>query len=261
MGARLLYRNTRNVSLTDEGKALLERSRHIFSEIEDLESTLNRRRAQPRGRLRLQMPTAFGRHVIMPLVTEFAERHGELLIDVELSDRVPELAEEGLDAAIRSGDLRDSRLIARKLCDIKYVSVASPAYIARHGKPATPEDLEKHRCLGSYIPHTHRYRDWSFVCNDEAVSRPMHGHLNVNNAEALLDAAIAGIGIATIATFIAAEPIGRGLLQVLLKDYMPPGPPMWVVYLEREFLSLRVQAFVDFLSHRVPQLPPWDAVV
>ncbi len=261
MGARLLYRNTRKVSLTDEGKALFERGRQILSEMEDLESVLSRRRAKPRGRLRVQMPTAFGRRVIMPLMAQFAEQNRELVIDVELSDRIPDLAEEGLDATVRSGDLRDSRLIARKLCDVKYVSVASPAYIAKHGEPLIPADLDKHRCLGSYTPHTHRYRDWNFISQVGVLAKPMHGQLNVNSAEALLDAAILGVGIATIATFLAAEPIRRGLLRVLLKDYMPPGPTVWVVYPERAFLPLRVQAFVDFLTNRIPRTPPWDAVL
>jgi LysR family transcriptional regulator for bpeEF and oprC len=254
VGARLLYRNTRNVSLTDEGKALLERSRQILSDLDDLESVLSRRRYKPRGRLRIQMPTAFGRRVIMPLVAEFSEHNPDVVIDAELSDRVPDLAEEGLDAVVRSGEFRDSHLAARKLCEIRYASVASPAYLARHGVPKTPGDLDKHRCLGSYMPHAHRYRDWTFILNGSESARPMHGQLNVNNAEALVDAAVRGLGIATLATFVAAEPIRSGLLRVVLQEYMPPGPTLWVVYPEREFLPARVQAFVDFLSDRVPRL-------
>jgi LysR family transcriptional regulator for bpeEF and oprC len=260
LGVRLLYRNTRRVSLTDDGVALLERSRQILGELEDLESTLTGRRAKPRGRLRLQMPAAFGRRVVMPLLTEFVEQNDELSMDVELSDRVPDLADEGLDAAIRSGTLKDSSLVARKLCDIKYVSVASPSYIKRCGEPRTPSELEGHRCLGFYTPHTHRYREWHFASGDGLFSKPVHGHLNVNSAEALMDAAIAGAGIARLATFIAAEPIRLGLLRPVLRTCITAGPTLWLVYPQRQFLPVRVQALMDFLTARIPRAPVWDVV-
>ncbi len=261
LGVRLLYRNTRNLSLTDDGSAFLQHSRHILGEIEDVQSALNRRRMKPRGRLRLHMPPAFGRRVVMPLLARFADDNEELAIDVELSDRMPDLTDEGLDAAIRSGELADSSLVARKLCDIRYVSVASPAYLRAFGEPRTPADLDAHRCLGFYTPHTHRYREWRFVSDAASFSKPRHGRLNVNSAEALLDAAVAGAGIARIATFIAAEPIRSGLLHPVLKEYITPGPTVWLVHTARRFVSLRVQSLVDFLTERIRQSQAWDAVV
>jgi len=261
LGVKLLYRNTRSVSLTDDGTAYLQRCRQILGELEEAEHALLRRSSKPRGRLRIQMPQAFGRHVVMPLLPQFAEVNDEIKIDVELSDRVPDLAEEGLDAAIRSGELNDSSIVARKLCDIRYVSVASPSYIRRFGEPQTPADLANHRCLGFYVPHSHRYRDWHFAGGDQSVSKAVSGHLNVNSAEALLDAAIAGAGIVTVATFIAASPIRAGLLNVVLREWSRPGPPIWMVYPERRFLPVRVKVFVDFLTSRISGIPPWDSVI
>lgn len=260
-GVRLLYRNTRNLSLTDEGGAFLERSRQILAELEEVETTLTRRRVKPRGRLRIHMPPAFGRRVVMPLLARFAEDNDELTIDVELSDRLPDLTEEGFDVALRSGGLRASSLIARRLCDIRYVSVASPAYLRRFGEPRAPSDLDAHRCLGFYTPYSHRYREWEFASGDTSFSKPLHGRLNVNSAEALMDAAIAGAGIARIATFIAAEAIRDGLLKPVLKSYITPGPTIWLLYAERRFLSLRIKTFADFLSNKISSSPSWDEAV
>ncbi|HTP95399.1 MAG TPA: LysR family transcriptional regulator [Burkholderiales bacterium] len=260
LGVRLVHRTTRSVSLTDDGAAFFERCRQLLGELEDAETAVTRRRSKPSGRLRIQMPEGFGRLVIVPLLARFVDANPELVVDAELSDRVADLADEGLDAAVRIGELGDARLIARRLCDLRFVTVASPDYLARHGAPRTPDDLAHHRCLAYYLPHTHRYREWEFVAGGERFSRPLSGPLNVNNAQALLDAATAGAGIANVATFIAHEAIRAGRLRVVLREYVPAGPPVWVVYLERRHLSPRVQALVAFLTAQIPPSPPWDAV-
>lgn len=247
VGARLLYRNTRRVSLTDEGTAFLEHSREILGELESIEASVTGRLAVLRGRLRIHMPTAFGRRVVMPLLHRFYELHKELTIDVELSDRTPDLAEEGIDASIRSGKLPDSSLVARRLCNLEYVFVASPAYIRRNGLPRSPKELETHNCLGFYTPYTHRYRDWCFAPGSGRVVRAVSGRLNVNNADALVDAAIEGMGIARIATFLAASAIKNGTLCTVLDDYAIQGPSVWVVYRKPQFGTPRAMVFVEFL--------------
>ena len=195
-----------------------ERCRQILGELEDAQTAVTRARAKPRGRLRVQMPVAFGQRIVAPLLAEFAQSNPELVIDVELSDRVPDLADEGLDAAVRIGELSDSRLIARRLCDLRFVTVAAPDYLERHGEPKTPDDLDRHRCLAIYIPHTHRYRGWQYMDNGVPFAKTPPATLNMNNAHALLHAAIAGAGIANIPTFTAFDSIRSGLLRPVLRE-------------------------------------------
>jgi LysR family transcriptional regulator, regulator for bpeEF and oprC len=259
LGVRLVHRTTRSVGLTDDGTAYYERCRQILGELEEAESAVTRARAQPRGRLRVLLPVAFGQRILAPLMAQFAELNPELVIDIELSDRVPDLADEGLDAAVRIGELGDSRLIARRLCDLRFITVASPEYLERRGEPKTPDELDNHRCLSIYIPHTHRYRAWEFSAKGSRFNKIPAGALNINNAHALLHAAIAGAGIANIPTFTAFDSVRAGLLQPILREYECAGPPVWIVYLERRHLSPRVQAFVDFLTTHIPPLPAWDA--
>jgi len=261
LGVRLINRTTRSVSLTDDGQAFYERCHQILSELEDAEAALTRRRSTPRGRLRIQVPVGFGRKVLVPLLAQFADLNSELVVDAEFSDRVADLADEGLDAVIRIGELGDARLIAKKLCDVQFVTVAAPAYIATHGEPRSPDELARHRCLAYFIPQTNRYRDWHFATDGRRFPKSISGNLNINNAEALMDAAIAGAGIATVATFVAADAIRSGALRIVMRDYVSRGPSIWVVYLERRHLSLRVRAFVDFLTTNIPFSPPWDDVL
>lgn len=262
LGVRLANRTTRSVSLTDDGATFFERCRQILGDLEDAETVVTRRQTKPRGRLRVQLPVGFGLKVIAPFLAQFAEQYPELVVDVEFGDRIADLAEEGIDAVVRIGHPEDTRLVARKLCDLRYVTVASPGYIARYGEPRTPDDLERHCCLGFHIPQTNRYRDWSFAPAGQRHSKSISGNLNMNSGQALLDAAIAGAGIATVATFMACDAVRAGLLRIVLSEYVPPaGPPIWVGYLERRHLSLRIRAFVDFLTTRIPLSSSWDTII
>lgn len=261
LGVRLLNRTTRTVRLTDDGASFFDRCRQILAEIEDAETALTRTRSIPHGKVRVQMPVVFGGRVIVPALANFTERYPGLTLDVELSDRMVDLAGEGLDATIRIGKLEDSRLIARKLCDLNFVTCASPEYLARHGEPTTPDELEHHQCLGYFLPHTGRYREWQFAREGQRSSKAASGRLNLNNAESLLTAAIAGAGIANMASFVAAEAIAAGKLKLVLRHYISVGPQVSVVYLRSRHLSPRVQAFVEFLVRVAPPIPPWDRVL
>lgn len=261
LGVRLLNRTTRKVSLTDDGQAFLDRCRQILADAQDAEDLLTRRRVALSGRLRVQMPVGFGRVVVLPSLPRFLEAHPELAIDVELSDRIVDLAEEGIDVALRIGDIPDSRLIARKIYAIRFVTCAAPAYLARHGTPSTPEDLHDHACLPYWLPATGRYRPWWFARDGVPFSLPVTGRLNINHSEALIDAAVEGAGIVTVATFLVAHALATGKLCVVLRDFATGGPPISAVYLPSRQLSLRVRAFLDFVTRLVPEPPPWDEVL
>lgn len=261
LGVRLMNRTTRNVSLTADGDAFFERCRQILSELQDAETAVTGRVTKLQGRFRIQTPVAFGRKIVIPLLAQFVKANKGLVVDVELSDRAPDLAEEGLDAVVHIGDVQSSSVVVRKLCNLRYVTVASPDYLAQYGEPMTPDDLQRHSCLAYYVPHTNRYRDWHFDVEGHHLSKAISGALNINSAEGLLDAALAGAGIATISTFIAADAVRSGQLRIVLRHYISEGPAISIVYLSRRHLSARVRAFVDYLAAQMSPAPPWDAII
>lgn len=261
LGARLLHRTTRSVALTADGLAFLERCRRILEDVQEAEELLTSRRLNLRGRLRVQMPLGFGRHVILPEMSRFLESYPELSVEVDLSDRVVDFADEGLDLAVRIGPVTDTRLIAKKIYGIRFVTCASPSYLAKHGTPRKPEDLARHQCLPYWMPQIGKHREWPFAQHGVRFETVVSGRLNVNNSEALVDAAIAGEGICSVATFLAVDAVKSGKLKVVLKDFVTEGPPVSAVYLPSRHLSARVRAFLDFLATVVPAEPAWDRAV
>ncbi|WP_326539678.1 LysR family transcriptional regulator [Pseudorhodoferax sp.] len=252
LGVRLLHRTTRSVNLTTDGASFLERCNTVLAEIAEAEAALSRTRTLPEGRLRVQMPVGFGRLVVMPaLLRQFNQRHPGIVLDVELSDRIADVVHEGLDAAVIIGPPHDARLIARRLCTLSFRACASPAYLAAHGEPRTLDDLDAHHCLAYTVP-AGQYREWVFMREGRSYVKSPSGRLNVNNAESLLEAAVAGAGIVMLSTFITAEAVRSGALQLVLQDYEGVGPEVFVVYPPNRNLSARVRAFVDFLDALVP---------
>lgn len=258
LGTRLVHRTTRSINLTHDGSAFYESCRTILDELEAAENAVSERRALLRGKLRIQMPLGLGQRIMVPLIGQFAELHPELTFDVELSDRESDLANESLDLAIRISELRDASFVARHLCNLRFVTVASPRYLEKYGEPRTPDELDRHRCLVFYLPHLRRYREWRFSSGGNVFSHTPAGVISLNDAQAVLDAVIAGAGIANVATYVAHDAVRSGQLRVILRDYSAPGPPVSVVYLERRHLAPRVQAFVDFLKTKITAPPKWD---
>lgn len=258
-GQRLLDRTTRRVGLTNDGHAFYERCRQVLADLEEAENLLTQSSASPRGRLRVHMPTAFGKKVVLPRLSRILERLPDLRVDVELGERPLDLAEEGLDAVVRFGALPDSGLIARRLCDVRFVACASPEYLERHGEPLTPDELGQHACLGYATPWRAHYREWTFAEPDGTLApREISGKLNVNSAEALTDAAIAGSGITMVADFVAWEAVRAGKLRVLLKSFIGPAMPVSLVYLPGRQHSPRIRWFLRTLQEVIPSPAPWE---
>lgn len=251
LGVRLLNRSTRVVTLTGDGIGFFEHCRQILAAVEDAERSITLSKGTPHGRLRLKMPVGFGRRVVVPALRRLTQKHPGLVVDAELSDRVADLAYEGFDAAIQIGQVSDERLVARTLCRLRFTALASPDYLARHGEPTTPDDLDRHECLGYVSPLTGGYRPWDFSRNGQRFSRRVSGRLNVNNADSLLEAAIAGLGIAMISDFIAAEAVGAGQLKPILTDYVAPGPKVYIVYPPSRTMSLKLRTVIDFLEEAI----------
>lgn len=259
-GQRLLNRTTRSVALTNDGRDFYERCKQLLADLEEAENQLTQSTPAPRGHLRVYMPSAFARKVVLPRLAPLLERHPDIRIDVELGERPLDPAEEGLDAAVRFGPLPDSGMVARRLADAVFVACASPEYLARHGTPATPDDLARHQCLGYTTPWRDHYREWVFSEHGRTVRRQVFGKLNVSSAEALLEAAIAGSGIAMVGAFVAWDAVKAGKLRVVLGDYVAPGVPVSVICPPGRQHSPRVRWFLDLLREIIPSPPPWDEI-
>lgn len=256
LGVRLLHRTTRRVNLTDEGAGFHERCRQILAEIEEAKSAITATRVTPLGQLRFQMPVGFGRLVVAPALLRFTSLYPDLTVDAELSDRVVDVAYEGMDAAIQIGQVSgDARLAARKLCTLRFGACASPGYLALHGEPATPDDLDHHQCLGYRLPLTGSYREWQFKNADGRVfTKNISGRLNMNNAESLLEAAVAGAGITMASNFITNDAVRKGRLKRILADYVAPGPDVHLVYLSGRSMSAKLRLFIEFLMDVVGKM-------
>jgi LysR family transcriptional regulator for bpeEF and oprC len=258
LGVRLVQRTTRSVRPTEEGEILLTSCRNVLAELEDTEARLSTRVEEPSGRLRLHATLGFGRYVVAPLISEFTTRWPRLTVDMDLSEREPNLDQEAFDMSVRFGELPDSALVGRPLGRMQFAAIASPAYLAAHGEPRTPADLASHACLGYFLPRVLRYRDWEFIDGQTRIAPS--GRLNFNNTQPLLEAAIDGHGIAHMPRIVAHRALAAGQVRAVLEDFATPGWPVSLVYLERRYQSRRVKALVDFLVERVPADGRWQPV-
>jgi LysR family transcriptional regulator for bpeEF and oprC len=256
LGVKLLTRSTRLVSLTGEGASFFDRCKQILTEIEDAETAVTATTATPKGRLRLQMPVGFGRRVIVPRMWEFTQRFPELSVDIELSDRLVDLTYEAVDAVVHIGTVTDDRVVSHRLCNLSFAAYASPEYLAKNGTPQSPDELDQHQCLAYLLPLTGDHREWRFTKNGQDHSRVVSGALNINNAESLIEAAVAGAGIVMVSDFIAGNAMRSGKIQRILSDYVVAGPEVSVLHLPRSSLAAKVRVLVDYLKSIIEDIDP-----
>jgi len=255
LGARLLSRTTRGISPTEAGLEYKARSERILAELEEARETVARQGGGAVGRLRLAAPLSFGVRYLVPLLGELAERHPRLEIDVAFSDHVVDLIGERFDAAVRIGTLRDSTLVARRLAPVTGVLVASPAYLARRGRPGTPSELAQHECLiytGGTSP------DWTFRAGTRTVSIRPQGRLRSDNGEALRQWAAAGLGILAAPSFTVADAVDAGTLEPLLLDYPLPEAAVHVVRPPGAHVPGKVRVLIDALVEGFAGAPEWE---
>ena len=257
LGARLLNRTTRRVSLTAEGADFLRRSRRILDELQDAEETLRGSRSKPQGRLRVEVPVAFGRYLLLPALPEFTRRYPEIDLDIRLNDRVVDLVAERVDVALRVGPLRQAGLVSRRVSQINIVTCAAPSYLAAHGEPRTPDDLREHRLLGM-TPAGGGSPEWNFPPPYTSRRLKLHFSLQFNAVEGPLIAAAAGLGISHTGDLLVAEYVARGELKLILQDYVLPGPPISLVYPSAGHQSAKVRVFSDFAGDLMRR---WSDVV
>lgn len=247
LGARLLNRTTRRLSLTDAGQSYFERCVALLAELGEAEAQVGQSAAQPRGTIRLTCSVSMAEQRVAPAIARFAERYPDVHFELVVSDRVVDIVEEGFDLAVRVGAVRAESLVARRLAPMRLVLAAAPSYVARRGAPVVPQDLAQHNAL-TYA-YTATPRLWRFTGPDGVVHDVrVNGSLHANSGDALLAAALAGLGVISEPDFMLGGAIAAGRLQRLLPGYEGQEGDIWAVYPSRRHLSLKVRLFVDHIA-------------
>ena len=245
-GVRLLNRTTRKVALTSEGKRFLEHCRRVFSELQAAEEDLSRAREKPSGRLKVDVPGAFGRYLLMPALPAFLARYPEVQIDVRINDRLVDLVAEQVDVAVRGGTITDPNLVVRRAVGSRWITCASPAYLDEHGWPQVPADLAPHHLVGYLAPGTARPRSWVFQEGSRQLALEPAFQATSDSPEALLIAAVHGAGVIQTMDLLAARPLQARELVVLLPGTAVRGPPVSVVDPQASQRLAKVRVFTDF---------------
>lgn len=258
LGTKLLARSTRRLSLTSAGATYLEKCRDILSLVDAAEGGLTEDGEAPRGHLRITLPFSFGIRQMMPMFGDFMSANPEISIELEFSDRRSNLIEGGFDLAIRIADRLDPGDVARKIGSSQGVVVAAPDYLKKHGRPKHPKDLIQHECFGYLLSAR---SSWSFIIDGETQWFPIRGKLEANSGDALLAAAVQGLGITKAPTFIAEEAVRERKLEILLRKFPSPELGIYAVFPSNRYVPHRVRALVDYLAQRIGSQPRWDAIL
>jgi DNA-binding transcriptional LysR family regulator len=248
---RLLNRSTRRLSLTDAGQSYLAACRRILDDVGEAERAAAGEYLNPTGELVVTAPVVFGRLHVLPVVTDFLAAYPEVDIRLTLSDRLTQLVEEHIDLAVRIGELPVSAMVAMRVGSIRRIICANPAYLAGRGVPTRPQDLAGHDCVtfeGLASPAT-----WTFGAGKSEIVVPVRSRLQVNTAEAAIDAAIAGLGLTRVLSYQADASVRARALQVVLEPFEPPPWPVSLVHAGQGRLPVKLRAFLDFAAPRLKQ--------
>ena len=256
IGARLLNRTTRSMSVTEAGAEFYTHCARIVEEYEQARHSVGRFHSAPRGLLRVSAPVAFGTLHIAPALPQFLARNREVRIDMSIGDRFVDLADEGFDVAIRIVKEPALTLVARRLAPVNRKIVATPGYFRRHGVPKRPAQLKEHNCL-TYT-YFNPQDSWRLRGPAGDITVPISGNLRLNDDEALTAAVLGGLGIALLPTFLIGRALQEGRLRAVLSDHVPSERHIYAVYLPNRHLPAKVRAFIDFLVERFSPTPYWD---
>ena len=256
LGARLLNRSTRHVSVTEVGAAYAEHCSRVRIEAERAEQVVDSLHVQPRGTLKVAASVAFGTLHVAPALAQFLALYPEIDIDMTIVDRPVDLAEEGYDVLIRVSRDLPGYWVGRSLAPVRRRLCATPEYFARHGVPGAPQDLARHNCLD--YTHSGEPGFWRFTGPDGEIAVPIFGRLRINDDEALSQAVLGGLGLALLPTFIVGKALQAGRLHAVLSEYIPVEQHVYAIYLPTRHLPAKVRAFIDFLLARFGPEPYWD---
>ena len=248
LGVKLLNRTTRRLSVTPDGLAYYQRCTAILADVRETEESLRQANASPSGRLRVDVSTLMARLVIIPALPDFFYRYPGIRLELGCSDHVPDLIEENIDCAVVSGELSDHTLVARRIGLLHIGTCAAPAYLARHGRPSHPDELAQHPCINYFSSRSGKTFDWVFAKDAQRIQTPLQGPIALDDANAYLSAAEAGLGIAQVPAFVLKEAIERGTLELVLGEWISEPMPLHVVYPQNRHLSNKVRVFVDWIA-------------
>jgi DNA-binding transcriptional LysR family regulator len=246
LGARLLQRTTRSVTLTDIGTRYLERARRILADVEEAEGSAQDERTRPSGRLVVSAPVGFGRLHVSPVMSAYLKRYPEVSAELRLADRMVNLVEDGIDLAVRIGHLADSSLVARHVGEMRRIVVASPGYLQQRGEPDTPEAIASHETIqfGAMTASP----DWRFVEDGREIRVACTPRFTTNSADAAIQYAEQGGGLTRVLAYQAADAIKGGRLRVVLAQFEQPPLPIHIVYPTSRLLSAKVRTFIDLVT-------------
>jgi DNA-binding transcriptional LysR family regulator len=246
MGVRLFHRSTRSMTLTEEGSFFLDTCRRIISELDSAQAEFSKSHAAPRGHLRVSLPLAG--MLLMPAISAFMHAHPDITLDLDFTDRLVDVIEEGFDAVIRTGDIRDTRLMSRKLGTFRHQIVAAPDYLKAEGTPLAPEDLLRHKCLHHRYPSTGRLEPWPLVRDGEELRLALPTTTIASTLEPLIHLAENGLGITCLPPFAVRTQIANGRLLPLLEDHIAKTGTFRVLWPTNRYLSPKIRVFVDFMA-------------
>lgn len=246
LGARLLFRSTRRLSLTEEGRIFYHHCRKVIAVAHEAEAAVTYLNDTPRGLLRITAPVTFGSHQVAEAIPGFLDAHPEVAIEMDVSDRTVDLADEGYDIAIRLTREPPPLYVAKLLSTTHRVVCASPAYWQKFGKPNIPADLAEHQAI-VYTPNP-TYNHWIFEKNTEIETVEVKGRFSVNNTDAMLEAAIGGMGVIMLTSYTVDKAIASGQLEAVLEEYETPGANIYAMYLPTMYLSSKARAFIDYMK-------------
>ncbi|MCP9626005.1 LysR substrate-binding domain-containing protein [Rhodopseudomonas palustris] len=247
-GLSLFTRTTRSLTLTPEGRDLHERAMRLLREAEEIEQAALAARAEPNGTVRIAAPLPIGVHVLGPALPRFCEQYPRLRVDLRLADRFIDVTEEGIDVAIRVGDLADTRLLSKKLGPHRLCAYAAPSYLEKFGTPQHPDELSRHRCVNFRFQSSGQPLRWPFLIDREIVEFAPDAAITVDTSDGVSAVLIAGGGIGISATYIAAPHVARGELVPILEDYALDGSSVTAVWPESRRHSPNVKAVLHFLT-------------
>lgn len=261
LGLRLFTRTTRSLTLTPEGRDLHERALRLLREAEEIEQAAVAARSEPAGTLKVTAPLPIGVHLLAPALPRFRERYPKLSLDLRLSDRFVDLIEEGIDVAIRVGELGDSRLISRKLAPHRLCAFASPAYLAKRGTPHHPEELVQHDCVNFRYQSSGQTLRWPFRVGERILEVVPNARIVVDVSDAVAAVLAAGGGIGISATYLAAHYVKRGELVPVLPEFAVDRSTITALWPESRRGSPNVKAFMAFVGELFPSPTPWDILI
>ena len=245
LGTLLLQRTTRHLNLTEAGYAYVEHARKFLDELAEVEENLRYRNENPVGEIKISAPLSFGNKFLGPAIADFLDKYPDVMVKLIVNDRTVDIAAEGFDLAIRIGALEDQSMMVRKLAQSRRIVVASPAYLEKHGRPKTPEDLAQHNCLS--FSGLHDGKAWPFQRDGKEYWQRVGGRFVADSGTLLCEAAIRGCGITILPTFIVGEHIGNGELEPLLEDFESPPLAIQAVYQHKRYLSAKTRKLIDHL--------------